>query len=463
MQGSPSPSSREVFGYGISAAPASFSFLLVLVMYMKYATETLGASPAAVGTVFLLAKFWNAVSDPLVGTLSDRTHSRFGRRKPWILASAPLIALFTCMIWAPPLELGPALQTAWIAVAVLGFYTAYTFFAIPHMAFGAELALDAPGRNRVFAARQVIHVLGMLAAGTVGVYTIEQGYEPARELAFTVAILSVALIGLGVAWLPKERIEFQGRGGQDPRRALRDVLANRHARLFLMVIFIDAIGTGGIGMLTPFVIDHVVGRKDLTPVLLGLNMLTTLAAVPLWLFLARYFEKRRLLLWSMLGSAAGFGSILFVGEGDWPLVSASAVISGAALSCSNTLGYTLKSEIIDCDEHATGERKEGAYFAGWSFVQKVAAGLMFWLVGWALEWAGFEPEAASQSARVQWTMVVLMGGFPLVCYTIGAVAFARFSLSEREHARIRRELDARAADPNHRATAGVFEGESLAG
>ncbi len=445
MQSAQSPSTREVIGYGLSSAPSMFSFLLILVMYMKYATVELGASPAAVGAVFLLAKVWNALADPLIGTLSDRTRHRLGRRRPWLLVSGPLLAVFGFMAWVPPAGLSDGALIVWIAVSLIGFYTSYTMFDVPHMALGAEMSLQATGRNRIFAVRQAIRIVAMLAAGILGSYVVGEGLEATHTMSIVVAVLTLVLVFVGVSWLPPERVEFKGRGGKNPYRALRDVITNPHARLLLMVIFIDAIGTGGIGVLTPFVIDYVVGRKDMIPVLLGLNMITTLASVPVWLWLARYFEKRRLMLWAMLGSAAGFGSILFIGDGDWWIIAVSAVVSGAALGCSNTLGFTLKAEIIDCDEYATGERKEGAYFAGWSFVSKLAAGLMLGLVGQALAWSGFDGDSAEQSQRVESTMLILMGGFPLVCYLVGAIAFTRFSLTEAEHARIRAALDARAA------------------
>jgi GPH family glycoside/pentoside/hexuronide:cation symporter len=435
-----------LFGYGLSASPVIYSYVLVLIMYMKYAAVELGVSTAVIGTVFLVAKMWDAVTDPLVGNLSDRTRHRWGRRRPWLLASAPMLALFSIMAWAPPSGLEGSELVIWISVSVIGFYTAYTIFDVPHMALGAEISLDATERNRVFATRQVLKIGGMAAAFVLGSHFVGQGIESTQTMAYVVGALTIILIFAGVRLLPPERAEFQGRGGQNPFRALADVVANPHARLLLFVIFIDAIGTGGIGVLTPFVVHYVVGRPELIPALLGVNMAASLLAIPLWLRLARRFEKRHLMLVSMIGSGVGYGLITLVGPGDWPIIVVSSLIAGSSSSCPNILGYTLKSEIIDCDEYRTGERKEGAYFAGWSFVNKLAAGIMIGIVGWALAWAGFDGQSEEQTEIAKNTMVVLMGGFPLVCYLIGAATFSRFDLSESEHARIRAELDERNAE-----------------
>jgi len=438
-------SNRALFGYGLSSAPVIYSYVLILIMYMKYAAVELGVSTAAVGTIFLVAKIWDAVTDPMVGTLSDRTTHKSGRRRPWLLAGAPLLAIFSIMAWAPPTGLEGTGLIIWISVSVLSYYTAYTIFDVPHMALGAEITLDAAERNRVFGVRQILRVTGMLAAALLGAYFVGKGIEATRIMAYVVGALTIGLIVYGVSMLPPERTSFRGRGAENPFLAIRDVFRNPHARLLLFVIFIDAIGTGGIGVLIPFVLDYVVGRPELVPALLGLNMGVTLLAVPVWIRLARRFEKRHLMLVAMLGSGIGYGGILFVGPGAWHVIAISSVIAGASSSCANILGYTLKSEIIDCDEYRTGERKEGAYFAGWSFVSKLAAGIMIGLVGWSLEWSGFDAAVQEQSELAKNTMILLMGGFPLLCYSLGAVAFSRFSLTEAEHARIRAELDARAA------------------
>lgn len=437
-------STRTLAAYGVAAAPPQFMYVLVLIMYLKYAVDELGASAAAVGTIFLVAKLWDAVSDPMVGNLSDRTTHRLGRRKSWLFLSAPLLCVFGIMVWVPPPGLEGPWLIAWITISTLGFYTAYTVFEVPHMALGAELSFDGHQRNLVFGVRQAVRTLGMFAAGTGGVYLVQQGVSVAELSAFVVGVVTLILVVGGVALLPPERADFVGRGGDNPFRALRDVLTNPHARLLLFVFFIENIGSGGIGVLIPFVIEYVVKMPEMVPVLLGAYMVSALAAVPLWIWLGRYFEKRHLWLFAMVQGGIGYGLNLWVGEGDWELVAVSAVLAGTAGACGNTLGQALKAEVIDFDEYRTGERKEGAYFAGWSFVSKLAGGIMVGVVGFSLEWSGYVENAPDQTALARNTMVALMGGVPLVGYGIGALAFTRFGLSEKEHARIRGELDRQA-------------------
>jgi GPH family glycoside/pentoside/hexuronide:cation symporter len=445
---------RALFGYALSAAPVMYAYMLVLVMYMKYAVDELGASPAAIGTIFFAAKVWDAFSDPIVGNLSDRTRSPGGRRRPWLRAAAPALAIFAVMLWAPPESLSGTGLIAWISVAVVGFYTAYTLFEVPHMALGAELSTQTHERNRIFGVRQFMRIIGMFLAGTLGTYLVGEGVAAASAMAYGLALLTVLLILGGVSFLPPERPEFQGRGGESPFRALRDVLANRHARLLLIVLFVDSIGVGSIGVLAPFVVEYVVGASHLVPVVLGVYMASNLLGVGLWVWLARFFEKKRLLLTAMIASGIGYGLNLFVGEGDWLLVVASSLVAGTASSCIYTIGYTLKSEVIDYDEFTTGERKEGSYFAAWAFVSKLATGIMIGVVGLALSRSGFVANDPDQAQAVQDTMRVLMGGMPLLFFSIGAALFTRFRLTETEHARLRIELDRRnAVTPTASSTA----------
>jgi Na+/melibiose symporter-like transporter len=140
----------------------------------------------------------------------------------------------------------------------------------------------------------------------------------------------------------------------------------------------------------------------------------------------------------------GFGLMLGLGEGDVPLMVVSALLAGSAQACGNSIGQALKADVIDLDEHRTGERKEGSYFAAWSFVNKLGGAVLAGSAGFALGFAGFVPNV-EQTPLVKATIVFLMGGMPLLGYVVGVALFWRFPLTEARHREIRAELDARAA------------------
>ncbi len=443
MNQTPPISNKVLFGYGVSMLPVMYAYILMLIMYMKYAVDDLGVSPALVGTIFLVAKIWDAVSDPLIGNLSDRTRHTSGRRRPWLYTAAPLIALFSIMAWAPPTSLTGTAQTIWLLVAVLGFYTAFTMFDVPHLALGAEVTLNTKERNKVFGVRQFMKILGTAGAGILGTYLVAKGEASATTMAYGMGLLTMAIVFGGISLLPPERESFQGRGGGNAFKAVRDVWGNPHARLLLMVVFIDAIGVGGIGVLMPFLVEYVVKDMSLLPAFMGLNMLGALAMVPGWVWLARRFPKHKLLLWSFVLAGTGYGLILFVGEGSWLILVFCCVMSGGGNTCMHVLGSSLKSEIIDCDEYETGDRKEGSFFAAWSFMNKLGHGIMVGVVGLVLQWSDFQPNVVEQTHVVKQSIVVMMGGVPLFCLLAGALAFTRFGLTPDKYAEVRAKLDAR--------------------
>jgi GPH family glycoside/pentoside/hexuronide:cation symporter len=442
-----------MLSYALPGAGTGFLFALMLVVYLNYATEVLGVGASVIGAVFFAARVWDAVCDPLTGYWSDRTRSRLGRRKSWLLAACPALLVFAVAAWAPPRALaGPAL-VAWIGVAVFGFYTAYTLFEVPHMALGAELTQHRRDRVRVFAARQLVRTLGLFAAFGLGASLLED-LATARErlglLAGGAGVLTVLCILWAVWALPRERSDYAGRGPLGSWRAASDVWRNRDARTLLFVYGIEQLGIGGIGVLVPFVVRHVLRRPDLIAEMLLCYTAPALFSVPAWMWLGERFDKRALWMRAMAISGVGFGMLLLLGEGRIALMVAASLIAGCASGCAPTLGQALKADVIDRDELATGERKEGAYFAAWSLVSKLASGIMIGLVGFALDLSGFTAGVEQQGPAVVTTMLVLCGGMPLFGFAVGMWLFRSFALTQDEHARVLVALAERGASSRPR-------------
>ncbi|MFI5314795.1 MAG: MFS transporter [Myxococcota bacterium] len=432
-----------IFDYVAPTFGLGFMFLMIAIYLMKFATDVLGMSAAVMGGILLFARIWDAVADPVAGYLSDRTDTRLGRRRPWLLASVVPLAVAFVLLWAPPRDLAPMPLFLWISAMVVLFYTASTVALIPHTALGAELTDAYHDRTRIFGGRHAVWTLGSF--GAIAGFAAMDRSSDVRATALALAIgasLVTALLTLWTVWRMRERPEFQGRGATRPYAAFRDVWRNPHARLLLVVFGIESLGAATIAVLTLYVAQYVLKRPAIGPPAIAVYMVASILFVPVWLPLSRRFGKKVLWLASMLLTAAAFGAMIFLTEGATTLLLVLAFVAGTAASCGAMMGPSIQADVIDWDEHATGERKEGSYFAAWNFVFKVANGLTQGLTGLVLTFSGYVPNA-EQTAGVKLTILALYGLFPMVCYLIGSLLFARFRLDEAGYAEIRSELDAR--------------------
>jgi GPH family glycoside/pentoside/hexuronide:cation symporter len=432
---------RTILAYTAPPLGLGFMFFLVSLYMMKYSTDVLLISPAAIGTIFGLSRIWDAISDPLAGYYSDRTNSRLGRRRPWMLAAIVPIGVSYILMWNPPAGFQGGPLVVWMAAAVFGFYTAMTIIVVPHTSLGAELTQDYHDRTRIFGIRHLCWGGGSLLS-LVGMFLLirsEAPRETALQITVMASVVTALLILLAVVCL-RERPEYRGRGAEHPYAAYRDVLQNPHARKLLATFLIENVGVASLSIMTPYVVHYIVKRPELTPVFISCYMIPSLVSVPLWIRLSRRFGKKPVWIFAMLLTGTGFGGMFFMDEGTVVLIAILTTLAGIGGGCGPVIAPSVQADVIDYDEYKTGERKEGAYFASFNFVFKSSSGLMLMLTGFVLSLSGFEPNQ-EQTETVKLILRVQFAIFPLVCYAIGATILSRFALDEREHARIRAELD----------------------
>jgi len=430
------------------AAPGlGFGFMMMLVStyFMKYATDVLAIPAATMGAILLLSRAWDAVADPVAGYVSDRTRTWLGRRRPWLLAGALPLALGFALAWSPPASLAPPALAWWTGGAVLLFFTSLTLCRMPHEALGAELSRDYHERNRVFGVKRALFGVGTLLVFPALSELGEASDPRASALRLAVAASgATALLLLVTGFAIREPAAHQGRGAAKPLAAVRDVLANPHARRLLFVSFLQQVATGTVTTAAAYHTQYVLGDPGAFPLLLGCFFVASLASIPLWLRLGRRFEKKPLLVVSMAGVGGILGAMFAVGEGDHALLFSLAAAGGCLAGGLDVIMPSLQADVIDVDELRTGERKEGVYFAGWHLAEKLALGVAAAVTGLALAASGFVPNA-EQAAPALLAMRLLLSLFPLVCYSAGALLFLRFGLDRAAHARVQRALAERGA------------------
>jgi GPH family glycoside/pentoside/hexuronide:cation symporter len=347
------------------------------------------------------------------------------------------------MMWSPPQTLSDPLLVVWMAVGVFGFYTTMTMFSVPHASLGAELSKRYDERNRIFGVRQLAFLSGAFLA-LIAMYLLIKAAEPrvaAPRVALVASVLTASLILWTVARV-RERSDYQGRGATSPLSAFSDVVRNPHARLVVLVLFIEYLGMGAITILTPYAAHYIIGTPEKTPLFVFCYMSASAVTVPMWVWLASRVGKRNLWCFSMTLTGLAFGGMFLAQTGDVLLVCVLSAFGGAGGGCGSVVGPSIQADVIDYDEYRTGERKEGAYFATWSFVYKGSSGLLFLLTGLALQFSGFVP-GAEQAAPAKLAIRSLFGLLPLVCFLTGALLMTRFRLNREEHAGIRAALEAR--------------------
>ena len=167
---------RSLAVYAVPFMGGASLLFTVQFFFLKYATDVLLLSPMVIGLVFGLSRLVDAVTDPLVGTWSDRTTSRMGRRAPWMLLATPLIAISFFLIWNPP-AMKELATTVWVGGWLVVFYVCFTGYNVPHFALGAEISESPHSKTRLYGSRQIVETIGMLLAFVV-IQTISDDTDP---------------------------------------------------------------------------------------------------------------------------------------------------------------------------------------------------------------------------------------------------------------------------------------------
>lgn len=432
-----------IWAYAVPRIGLGIMGTLFGVYLMKFATDVLLIAPAIMGFLIAASRFWDGVSDPLIGYLSDRTTSPIGRRRVWMYWAAIPMGLGLIAIWSPPNMLDATWLVIWMGVALLLYETANTAFFVPHGALGVELTPNYHERTRLYGYSHMIGIFGIIL-GLISMQlliTAEDKRAFAFGLSVCAAVVVTSLVLFTTRILP-ERQDYQGRGSSSPFKSFADIFKNQHARLLMLVYGIETFGGATLGMLAPYAAEYVIHMGDQLVVILVVNQIPQFLFAPLWIRLSKRFGKRNLWFFGTLLSSVSFASMYFI-SGPGLYIYFCVFFAGIGQGAGAVLPPAIQADIIDYDEYLTNERKEGSYLAVFNLVRKCAASVTAFIVGFALQFSGFEPNA-EQTEATKFAIRAMMALMPAAFYIIGALLLLKFSFNEKEHASIRRILDTRA-------------------
>ena len=423
-----------------------YMYGLINLYLMNFATDFLAIAPATVGFIFGISRLWDAISDPLIGHLSDNTRTRFGRRRPWLVIAAVPLGFAFYMLFNPASGSEALITVLWFGAAVILFYTASTLFYVPHFAIAAELTEDYHQRNIVFGCRHAGWLAGyVMSLG--GIYSLtmlhNEGAEKVIDFAGKQATFIGSLTAISVlicAYGMREKPGFAERRSTSALPVIKDVFKNMYARRILIVNFMDNVSFALTSTLVIYVCTYILNDANIASVFILFFMLPSLLLVPIWMPLARKFGKKNLYTFSMLLSGTAFGSLFFADYNNLAHLYIAGIMAGTANGCNNVIGPSIFSDVIDYDELQTGDRKEGAYFAVWSLVWKSSTAIVLFILGMVLSFVGFEPNVPQTDLVID-TMKFMFTLLPCMFYILAAFMFSFFKLNEETYNNIRTELD----------------------
>lgn len=445
----PLPRSTLVF-YALPSAGVTAMHWFVMIYLLKYSTDVLGLEPALFGGVFALGRIWDALSDPLAGWLSDRTRTLLGRRRPWMFAAALPLAFSFHGLWSQPGGTGSELAAIRLGFFLLVYYTATTAFGIPHRSLGAELSPDHHERTRVSAHRVAGELFGMVLA-IACLHQLESAADlpgTASRVAGTLAGGTALAIAAATAFLREPR-EDVPRRLENPLHAFADVVANPHALRLGFALLFGELAFGSIMVAIPYTRNLGGASVGIAERMFGFLVVFALA-LPIWVALGRRFGKVRCWLAATAGCAATFVAMGFAVDRlpiALPLLTALVGLSNAGM---RIFSVSLQADVIDWDEAMTGERKEGTYFAAWNWIDKLAGAASVAVVGIAIQGAdgGIDPRG----------VVLVVSYLPAALLAASAWILAGFRLDAVEHARLRAQIEARAAKRVRKLAAAAVAG-----
>lgn len=439
---------RTRLAYGLPNLGLALVGVPILVYLPRFYSDVVGVPVAWLGVVFVAGRVIDAITDPLVGLLSDRSRSVEGRRRPWIRWGCVPLALLTVALYVPPARLEGAGATAWASFVILAWFLALTAVNVPYRALGPELTDDYDERTTLFSIREGLLVVGTVLA-SVGPGIVElvlgEGSDERRKFAWYVAVAAPVLVVTCLVCVRQVHERFASPAGPAPSwvgvaSQLRQAFENRPFVILLSAFVVIALGSGLPAVLISYFVTYVLDAERLLPLFLLMYFGVGMLSLPAWVALSRRRGKKVTWLAAMAVNAGFFAGVSFVGPGQAWLYGALVVCSGVGGVAVLAMPYAMQADVIDHDELRTGERREGLYGGLWSIAEKTAAGLGIGLAMFTLDAVGYQPNQA-QPEHVLDVLRALYIGIPCVCTTIGFVIALRYPLDRAAHEAITAELD----------------------
>jgi GPH family glycoside/pentoside/hexuronide:cation symporter len=440
---------REKLAYGVADMGFNFYWTNVATFLLIFYTDTFGISAAAAATMMSAIKIINAFTDPLIGAAADRTSTRFGKFRPWLVWMCVPLAGAAVLTYTTPGVAGDA-KLAWAYGTYLLMMVCYTCVNIPYNALSGVMSADPQQRSTINGLRFIFAFAGstLVTAATPGMVRWLGAGNDMRGWQLTMLAWAVAASLLFVLTFFNTRERIAPPPGQKNAvwRDVRDLAGNRP---WMVLFFLALIIMVTITLRTAsaaYYFKYVVGRPDLMGTFVPTYMVTAAVGAALTPLLTRWVDKKTLMIGLMSATAALSAAFYVIPPDQVGLMFVLQAALGLVLGPKSPLAFSMYADTADYNEWRTGRRATAMTFAAATFSQKLGTAVAVAVIGSVFTSLGYVPNAVQASGSRE-GIVWLMSFIP-AAFAVAAVAVMCFyNLNARQLARIQADLAARKAAP----------------
>lgn len=428
--------------YSLPGAPIAAMGLPLAVYLPPFYAEEVGLGAIAAGTVFMFTRFLDIFLDPLMGVLSDRTRTPWGRRRVWMIASVPIMVTAAWLVFMP--ARGTSFEIALASIFLL--FVGWTMLTITHLAWGGELTLDYHERARVTASREAAYLAGMITVLVLPIIIQQRGGDKFEQIA-AMGWFVIITLPLGVL-LASIFVKEEKNRPPDPHIPLRKAIAaianNTPLRYVLAADLVAGISGGFVATLFLYVCIVGLGLGPQAYTLLLVYFGMGVIFIPPIVWLARKIGKHQTLILHCFYNALFLPGFWFIPQGDFTSAAILFAILGANMSAGSFLFRAIMADVADHDHVETGQARAGVYFALLALTNKLGYSLAVGLALYALAYLGVTMKGPNTEFGVSGLMLLYVIPATLINVFIGILMMS-FPLGEDRQKELRRIIEERTA------------------
>ncbi|MEM9539062.1 MAG: MFS transporter [Cyanobacteria bacterium P01_E01_bin.42] len=449
---------KTKFCHGFAEFGLAIPGNLTVVFFLFFLTNIAGLNPVLAGSVLLIGRVWDAINDPLIGWLSDRTRSRWGKRYPWMIFGAIPLGISIIFQWVSLPISNQWLLFGYYSIAAFFVYLGYTVVLLPSRALTAEFTEDYNERTSLTTFKSSFSIAGSLFSFVLAQFIFDAIADPTRKylvLAFVSAIFAVVSVYLCIWGTYPEYCRLPHRIKPIEEKPLplgqqiRILFQNRPFLILMGIYLCSWLAVQWTAAILPYFVVNWMGLSE--QIFLQFMMIVlgfSLVMMFVWNFLSQRTSKKFVYFLGMPLWAIAQSSLIFLQPGQMFGLYGLAFVASLGVAIAYLVPWAMLPDAIDLDELKSGQRRDGLFYGFLVQLQKLGVAVALFLVGIVLDWSGFIASSPENPNPVQPELAIttirwMSAGFPTIALVAGLILTAFYPISREVHATILLQLSER--------------------